>query len=158
MPAPALPPRRRGALLPLLPLLPLALGGCVNRAELGGSWDILLLRLTLADGVEVEDEDAGWLLFQSEDDGSGRIQYMFSGQYLAERGRFVLLVDPPLQTSGISSMDLEDEPIVDLTYFGAAASFVIEADEEVPDTLTLEATNASYGGAPVGLRLELARP
>ncbi|MFM2248405.1 MAG: hypothetical protein RL071_4480 [Pseudomonadota bacterium] len=154
MPTRTLPRRLRGG----LPLLALLLGGCVNRAELGGLWDVALLRLTLSDGVEVEDESAGWVMFQSEDDGSGRVEYMFSGQYLADRGRFVLLVDPPLQTTSIRTMDLEEAPIVDLDYFGAPASFVIEADEEVPDTLALVSTTATYEGAAVGLRLELARP
>lgn len=147
-------PRPARALLPLLGLL---LGGCVNRVELGGLWDIVALRLTLSDGVEVVDEDGGWLRFASDDDGSGNVTYQFTGKYLADRGRFVHLLDPPLQRAGMYSLDLEDEPLVDLRYFGGASSFVIVADEEVPDALTLEATAATYEGAPVGLVLELAR-
>jgi hypothetical protein len=152
----ALPPPAGAARL--IGPLALLLSGCVSRAELAGAWDIAVLRLTLSDGAEVVDEDAGWILLQGDDDGSGDITYAFSGRYDASRGRFLHLLDPPVQRSSMVSLDLEDAPTVDLRYHGAPASFTIEADEEVPDALTLRSTTATVDGAAVGLVLELVLP
>lgn len=113
----------RARLLPLLSLLLPSLSGCkIIIRELSGPFDIAEQRVGAASV-----QGTGFI-DMSEEDGS---EYAFGQRYEPAGERFIAILDPPIQTDASkTSLDMDEDPVIGLTYDGQELSFAAEQDDD----------------------------
>ena len=127
-------------------MLVLLMTGCVVVVyELTDQWDIAEQRVSSGTSAE----GTGFIDFSEE-----ARYYAWGVRYHPDTGEFVGYLDPEIQTdASVSSLDLDEAPVLGLRYGDSQISFL--AVEDGPDIL-LQA--ADPWGAGVDLEVLLSRP